>query len=169
MVCRGAVHCTEYGSYCMWQKWVQGSGGTISLPVAYPGCAGFFLCCSCHHYLQEFRCLPVWVCQCSASVHEVQKWNSSHPHHSPEGWIDCADIAFHTVRKPFPPTCQGFYMWPEGWADNRHMNALHDVWNIYLPATNQQWSFATWLTAGDKPFPGRWISLCALYGCSKRI
>lgn len=120
-------------------------------PCLYPGCPGFFQCCSCHCYVQEFKCLPWgWPMQCFSA------WSAQGKLQPPPSlsrrlkWL-CWHCFSHCTE-PFPPTCKGFSMWPEGWADNRHVNCLHDVWVVYLlPQTNHD-LFATWYQQGTKHF-----------------
>lgn len=69
------------------------------------------------------------------SVHEVHKWNSSHPP-SPSRTLKWLCWYWFSVQKPFPPTSKDFLT-----------HLLKDVLTIvivYLPVTNQLLSCATW-------------------------
>lgn len=116
--------------------------------VVYPGCSGFFQCCSCHRYVQEFRCLPVpWMGwpNAIASVHEVHKWNSSHPITLQKAEMMVLTLLFTLYRGPFLPLVRIFTcdLKDELTIDVRMVYLMYELFT-YLLQTNNKLSFATW-------------------------
>ena len=139
MICIGAIYYTEYSSYCLFQKWMQVSRGTICLPAADIGCPGSLQCCSRYRYMKEFRCLPVVVSVVALCSH-FSACSAQVKLHPPSPSRSLKSLCWHwfSLQKNFPPTSKGFL--------THHLKEVLaiGVWMDYLPVTNQLWSCATW-------------------------